>query len=209
MIVLGLTGSIGMGKTTVANNFKSFGFPVHDADSAVRELSGPQGLAVEEIVKAFPSVLANGVINTANLGAIVFKDPVKLTQLEAILHPYVRSHRQAFLARASRTRTKLAILDVPLLFETGWDKKCDGVVVVSAPHFIQVTRVLARPGMTRAKLSAILRRQMPDAEKCRRADFVVRTGLGKIDSVRSVRKIIKIVRCWKSRKWPSFPGGQG
>ncbi|MBM08912.1 MAG: dephospho-CoA kinase [Magnetovibrio sp.] len=204
MLVLGLTGSIGMGKTTVANNFKRFGFPVHDSDAAVRELSGPQGLAFKDIVSAFPSVIANGAIDKGSLGSIVFQNRAKLSQLEAILHPHVRSHRQNFLAHASRARTKLVVLDVPLLFETGWDRHCDRVIVVSAPRFIQAARVLARPGMTRDKLAVILERQMPDVEKCRRADFIVRTGLSRIDNLRSVFKILKIVRCRTGKKWPPF-----
>ena len=202
MIILGLTGSIGMGKTTAANNFKSFGIPVHDSDAAIHELCGPRGAAVDDISSAFPTAVSNGTVDRGRLAAIVFYDRQKLTQLEAILHPYVWAHKHKFLAYKSRGRSKLVVLDIPLLFETGGDRYCDGVVTVSAPPFIQAARVLARPGMTQEKMNAILERQMPDAEKCRRADFVLRTGLGRIESFRAVHRILEEARKWRGRHWP-------
>ena len=204
MIILGLTGSIGMGKTTAANNFKSLGIPVHDSDAVVRELCGPNGAAVSRIGCAFPSVISNGIIDRERLAAIVFKDRKNLIKLEAILHPYVWAHKHKFLAYKSRDRSKLVVLDIPLLFETGGDRHCDGVVTVSAPAFIQAARVLARPGMTQEKMNAILERQMPDSEKCRRADFVLRTGLGRIESRRAIRNILEVAQNWRARHWPPF-----
>ena len=204
MIILGLTGSIGMGKTTAANNFKSFGIPVHDSDAVIHELCGPNGAAVGEIGSAFPLAISNGTIDRERLAAIVFKDRKKLTTLEAILHPYVWAHKHKFLAYKSRGRSKLVVLDIPLLFETGGDRYCDGVVTVSAPPFIQAARVLARPGMTQDKMNAILERQMPDPEKCRRADFVLRTGLGRNESLRAIRNILAATRNWRGRHWPPF-----
>jgi dephospho-CoA kinase len=205
MIILGLTGSIGMGKTTAANNFKSLGVPVHDADGAVHSLLGPGGDAVAEIEKTFPGVVYNGAVERQRLGAIVFGDDVALSRLESILHPQVARHKHKFLARSARTGARVVVLDVPLLFETGGDKGCDGVVTVSAPAFVQAARVLARPGMTPEKLKAILTRQMPDAEKRRRADFIVPTGLGRVESLRAIRKILSTIRHWRGRHWPPFP----
>ena len=124
--------------------------------------------------------------------------------MEAILHPYVWAHKHKFLAYKSRGRSKLVVLDIPLLFETGGERYCDGVVTVSAPSFIQAARVLARPGMTQEKMNAILERQLPDVEKCRRADFVLRTGLGRIESLRAVHNILEETRNWRGRNWPPF-----
>jgi len=202
MVILGLTGSIGMGKTVAANYFRQLGIPVHDSDQAVHRLLGSGGKGVEPVAEAFSGVLAKGAIDRKKLGALVFGDDMALTKLEAILHPLVRQSERRFLAAAARRRCPLVVLDVPLLFETGGESRCDGVVTVSAPIFVQSARVLRRPGMTRERLDAVLERQMPDAEKCRRSDFVIKTGLGRSQSLRAVREIVSITRTWQGGKWP-------
>ena len=205
MIILGLTGSIGMGKTTAANNFKRFGVPVHDADAAVHELMAVGGAAVPEIAAAFPDAVVDGAVDRQRLGAKVFDNKQALRQLEGILHPQVQAHKKRFLAVAARGGASAVVLDVPLLFETGGDKSCDAVITVSAPAFVQAARVLARPGMTPDKLKSILEHQMPDAEKRRRADFIVPTGLGRVESLRAVRTILDALRHRRGRHWPPFP----
>ncbi len=179
MRVLGLTGSIGMGKTTAAAMLRAEGVPVHDADAAVHRLLGPGGGAVAAVAAAFPGVLrADGSIDRPALGRQVFGRPEALARLEAILHPMTRRAACAFLRAARLSRRPVVVLDVPLLFETGGEALCDAVLVVTAPPFVQRRRVLARPGMTEARLRAILARQMPDREKRRRADYVVQTARG-------------------------------
>jgi len=202
MIILGLTGSIGMGKTTAAATFKNLGVPVHDADAAVHELMNPDGGAVSTVAAAFPDTEKDGGIDRKKLGAIVFHDPSALKKLEAILHPMVGRRKKSFLAAMARRRKSVVVLDVPLLFETGGESYCDGAVVVSAPPFIQAARVLARPGMTRETFERILAQQTPDAEKRRRADFIVETGLGRYESLRTIRKILNTVDNWRARHWP-------
>jgi dephospho-CoA kinase len=192
--VIGLTGSIGMGKSTAAAMFRRLGVPVHDADAAVHRLLARGGSAVKPVEAAFPGVVCGGAVDRAALGRRVFGDPVALRRLEAILHPLVRAASVRFLARTRGRRQDLAVLDVPLLFETGGEKRCDAVVVVSAPPFVQRGRVLARPGMTEARLAQILAQQMPDREKRVRADFVVETGLGKRYTLCSIAEIISILR---------------
>jgi dephospho-CoA kinase len=192
--VVGLTGSIGMGKSTAAAMFRRLGVPVHDADAAVHRLLARGGSAVKPVEAAFPGVVRGGAVDRAALGRRVFGDPVALRRLEAILHPLVRAASARFLARARGRRQDLAVLDVPLLFETGGEKRCDAVVVVSAPPFVQRGRVLARPGMTEARLAQILAQQMPDREKRARADFVVETGLGKRYTLCRIAEIISILR---------------
>lgn len=194
MIVLGLTGSIGMGKSTAANILRRMGLPLHDADAAVHRLLGKGGAAVAEVKAAFPGVVTKGAVDRRRLGAKVFKDEAALTRLEDILHPKVRREALAFLKHQARQRRWLAVLDIPLLFETGGEELCDAVMVVSAPAFIQKKRVLARPGMTPARLEAILEQQMPDAEKCERADFVIHTGLSKRDALRQISAAVKLLR---------------
>ena len=174
--VLGLTGTIGMGKSATAAMFREFGVPVHDADLAVHALY--RGLAVQPIAALYPEAVRDGVVDRARLGAIVLADTAALKRLEAIVHPMVRAEEAAFLDAARRDRVPLAVLDIPLLYETGGETRCDAVVVVSAPADIQAARVLARPGMDAAKFAAILAKQVPDAEKRRRADFVVDTSRG-------------------------------
>ncbi|MEO3427836.1 dephospho-CoA kinase [Pelagibius sp. CAU 1746] len=194
MLVVGLTGSIGMGKTTAATMLRRLGLPVHEADAAVHRLMARGGAAVDTVAAAFPGVDKDGAIDRGRLAAKVLGDPAALSRLEGILHPLVRAEAQAFLARQARQHRPLAVLDIPLLFETGGDALCDAVIVVSAPPAVQRARVLARPGMTEAKLQAVLERQMPDAEKRRRADFVVQTGLTKGHSLRQLTAIVTLLR---------------
>jgi dephospho-CoA kinase len=176
MIVLGLTGSIGMGKSTTAKMFAEAGVPVYDSDEAVHRLYA--GMAAPLIEAEFPGVVADGTVDRARLAARVLGDPAALRKLEAIVHPLVRADADAFVAGHSAAGSPLVLLDIPLLFETGGRGRVDRVVVVSAAPEIQRERVLARPGMSVEKFEAILARQMPDAEKRRLADFVVDTGQG-------------------------------
>jgi dephospho-CoA kinase len=193
MIVLGLTGSIGMGKSTAAEMFRRLGVPVHDADAEVHRLLGPGGAAVEEVGAAFPGVVEAGAVDRKALGAQVFGDAEALRRLEAILHPKVRAATDAWLARQRRRRAPLVVLDIPLLFESGAEARCDAVAVVTAPAVVQRARVLSRPGMSEARLRAILDQQTPDAEKRRRADFLVHTGLGKNHTLRSLKRIVRLL----------------
>ena len=204
MLIVGLTGSIGMGKTTAGHDFRRFGVPVHDADAAVHQLMGVGGAAVSMVSAAFPGVETEGAIDRAKLGARVFGNIDQLKRLEGIIHPLVADHKCRFIKSASRRRVPLVVLDVPLLFESGGDASCDAVVTVSAPNFLQVRRVLARPGMCRDRLDQILEKQIPDAEKRRRSDFVVPTGLGRLESMRAIRKIINKVSTWPARHWPPW-----
>ncbi|ODA92214.1 dephospho-CoA kinase [Mesorhizobium sp. SEMIA 3007] len=176
MIVLGLTGSIGMGKSTTAKMFAEAGVPVHDSDEAVHRLYS--GAAAPLVEAAFPGTVVDGVVDRAKLSARVLGDAAALKRLEAIIHPLVRADADAFLAMHRNAGESIAVLDIPLLFETGGRGRVDKVVVVTAPTEIQRQRVLARPGMTEEKLAAILAKQVPDAEKRRLADFVIDTGQG-------------------------------
>jgi dephospho-CoA kinase len=193
-VVLGLTGSIGMGKSTAAAMLRRLGVPVHDADAAVHRLMAKGGAAVPAIATAFPDVVVDGAVDRQALGQRVFDDPAALRRLEAILHPRVRRQARDFIKRHRRRGTPLVVLDIPLLFETGGERLCDAVAVVSAPRFVQEARVLRRPGMTRRRLAGIRARQVPDPVKRRRADFVVETGLGKRPTLRRLRQIVKILR---------------
>ncbi|MDP3897027.1 MAG: dephospho-CoA kinase [Mesorhizobium sp.] len=176
MIVVGLTGSIGMGKSTTARMFSEAGVPVHDSDEAVHRLyAGPAAALVEA---AFPGTVRDGVVDRTRLAEKVIGNPAALKTLESIVHPLVRADADAFLARHRNAGAPLAVLDIPLLFETGGRARVDKVVVVSAPTDVQRARVLARPGMTEEKFASILARQVPDAEKRRLADFVIDTGAG-------------------------------
>ncbi|GEP09694.1 dephospho-CoA kinase [Methylobacterium gnaphalii] len=176
-VVLGLTGSIGMGKSATAGLFAKHGVPVHDADAAVHRLYAPGGAAAEAIGQAFPGSLGpDSGVDRERLRQIVLGRPEALQRLEALVHPLVRDENRAFLKR--HAGAPLAVLDIPLLFETGAETRCDAVLVVSAPPEVQRARVLARPGMTEAAFEAILAKQMPDAEKRARADAVIDTSLG-------------------------------
>ncbi|MER8953150.1 dephospho-CoA kinase [Mesorhizobium sp. M0833] len=187
MIVLGLTGSIGMGKSTTAKMFAEAGVPVHDSDEAVHRLYA--GKAAPLVEAAFPGTTRSGAVDRAALAARVLGDAPALQRLEAIIHPLVRADADAFLAENRAAGTPLAVLDIPLLFETGGGNRVDKVVVVTAPPEVQRARVLARPGMNEEKLASILARQVPDAEKRRRADFVIDTGQG-FDAARAAVKAI-------------------
>jgi dephospho-CoA kinase len=190
MKILCLTGSVGMGKTTAARMLRRLGVPVHDADAEVHRLLGRGGAAVRAVDAAFPGVKAGKAIDRAALGKIVFGDKAALKRLEAILHPLVRQAERRFLAEARRQHRPLVVLDIPLLFETKGERRCDGVIAVSAPRAIQRARVLARPGMTKERLAAIEARQMPDREKRRHADIVIETGLGKRHSLAALRRAV-------------------
>ena len=190
MRVLCLTGSVGMGKTTAARMLRRLGIPVHDADGEVHRLLGPGGAAVKAVEAAFPGVKRGKAIDRVALGRLVFGDPAALGRLEKILHPLVGKAERRFLAQARRQRRSLVVLDIPLLFETGGERRCDGVLVVSAPRAIQLARVMGRTGMTKQRLAAVEARQMPDAQKRRRADVVIPTGLGKRHGLRALRRAL-------------------
>lgn len=187
-LVLGLTGSIGMGKSTVAAMFADDGVPVFDADAEVHRLQGPGGRLLQAIESAFPGTTGESGVDRALLGKAVFGNPDALKRLEAIVHPAVAHERARFL-ESNRARP-LVVLDIPLLFEAGGWQQVDKIAVVSAPAQVQRARVLARPGMTEARFESILAKQMPDAEKRERADFVIPTG-GSLDETRAaVRAVI-------------------
>jgi dephospho-CoA kinase len=189
MIVLGLTGSIGMGKSTAADFFAEAGVPVHDADAVVHRLYA--GEAAPLIEAAFPGTTAGGSVDRTLLAKRVLGDPAALKRLEAIVHPLVRREEERFLAQAEAAGTAVAVLNIPLLFESGAERRCDAVAVVSAPAEMQRERVMARPGMTEEKFTGLLAKQMPDAEKRRRADFVVDSSQD-FDSTRAqVRAILQ------------------
>lgn len=200
MKVLGLTGSIGMGKSTAANAFRRLRVPVFDADAAVHRLQGRGGAAVRPIEAAFPGTTRGGRVDREALRARVLGDPVALKRLERIVHPLVRAAELRFLAAARRRGEALAVLDIPLLLETGGERRVDQVVVVSAPAATQRARVLARRGMTEERLAAILARQMPDAVKRRKAHQVVRTGLSRHAAQRHIRRIVAELRGHKLRE---------
>ena len=193
MIVVGLTGSIGMGKSTVAQMFADEGAPVYDADAQVHRLYAKGGAAVPLVETTFNGVVRDGMVDRAALSARVLGDANALRRLEEIVHPLVGESRAGFFDEARRAGAKMVVLDIPLLFETGGEGRVDKVVVVSAPADVQRQRVLERPAMTEDKLAAILARQIPDAEKRRRADFVVDTGTS-LDATRErVRQVIAAI----------------
>jgi dephospho-CoA kinase len=195
LIVLGLTGSIGMGKSTAAATLRRLGVPLFDADLAVHRLLAPSGAAVPVVSAAFPGVATeDGGIDRALLGQRVFTDPAALKRLEAILHPMVAAEERRFLARSKARRVPLVVLDIPLLFETGTERRCDYVLVVSAPALVQWQRVMRRAGMTEIRLNSILRKQMPDHRKRRRADFVVQTGGSRGLTLRRLKSIVRLLR---------------
>ena len=194
MHVLGLTGSIGMGKSTVANAFRSSGIAVYDADSTVHELMSVGGAAVEEVGKVFPTAIKDGTVDRQALGEIVYDDRKALEQLECILHPLARDVQFKFLQVNANKREKLVVLDIPLLYEKHLDLFCDTVIVVTAPYFIQKQRVLGRPGMTKKRFYNILKQQMPNGEKKKRADFIIQTGLNKREALSKINRIITETR---------------
>ena len=174
--ILGLTGSIGMGKSATAAMFRARGVPVHDADAAVHRLYA--GAAVGAVEAAFPGVTVNGAVDRARLGQKVFGNAEAMKKLEAIVHPLVRGAERAFLEEARNKNASLAVLDIPLLFETGGERRCRAVAVVTAPAWIQRERVMARPGMDEERFAAILARQLPDVDKRRRAHFLIDSSRG-------------------------------
>ena len=194
MIILGLTGSIGMGKSAAAEAFHQLQVPVFDSDQAVHALLAGGGDAASAVEDAFPGVMRDGVIDRAALGARVFGDATALKKLEAILHPAVREAQKAFLADYRQRGEKLVLLDVPLLFESGGDAVCDHVLVVSAPGEVQRARVLERQGMTEERFQEILAQQMPDAEKRSRADFVISTDRPIEDTRDEIRALVDELR---------------
>ena len=199
MIVLGLTGSIGMGKTTAAVTLRRLGVPLFDADRVVHRLLAAGGAAVEPVAASFDGVRSvKGGIDRSLLGQRVFGDREALSRLERILHPMVEACEKRFVNFARAQREPIVVLDIPLLFESGSERRCDYVIVVSAPRLVQRQRVMRRPGMTQGRLAAILRNQMPDREKRRRGDFVVPTGLNRRVSLRRLRAILTLLRTGKS-----------
>ncbi|MGH6727521.1 MAG: dephospho-CoA kinase [Pseudolabrys sp.] len=198
MFILGLTGSLGMGKSTTAKFFADEGVPVHDADAAVHRLY--DGEATPQIEAAFPGTTKNGKVERDELAKRVLGDAAAIKRLEAIVHPLVLAARERFLDEAAARGASVAVLDIPLLFETGGDERCDAVVVVTAPAEQQRMRAFERPGMTEDKLAAILAKQMPDAEKRARADFVVDSGQGFEHARAQVREILRKVAKMPKRK---------
>jgi dephospho-CoA kinase len=187
--ILGLTGSIGMGKSTTAAMFRAAGVPVHDADAAVHRLYA--GKAAPMIEAAFPGATEGGVVDRPRLAALLGSDSAGFRRLEEIVHPLVRAEEIAFVRAADAARAPLVVLDVPLLFETGGERRCDAVLVVTASASIQRERVLSRSGMDEGRLASLMARQMPDAEKRRRAHFLVDTGQGMASAEQSVRSILR------------------
>jgi dephospho-CoA kinase len=190
MKILGLTGSIAMGKSTTSVMLKRMSIPVYDADKCVHDLFKKGGGAVTKIKQLFPTAVISGVVNRELLGDLVFDKPGQLIALESIVHPLVQAKRREFLSLHRRRKTKRVVLDMPLLFETKSEAECDYILVTSAPWFLQRRRALLRPGMNLKKLQNILQRQMPDNKKRNRADVVIPTGLGKAFALKKLRRWI-------------------
>ena len=194
MKIIGLTGGIGMGKSTASACFRRHRVPIFDADQAVHELQAVGGRAVRPIEAAFPGTTRGGAVDREALRRAVLGNPAALKILERIVHPLVRDAEKRFLAATRRSGKSLVVLDIPLLLETGSEKRVDLVVVVSAPAAVQAARVMRRPGMTRERLAAIRARQMPDAEKRRRADIVMHSGLSRQFAVAAIRRLLRRLR---------------
>ena len=205
MVIVGLTGSIGMGKSSASAMLQRMGVAAFESDLAVHRLLSSDRAAVAAVTEAFPGTVSADGIDRRALGAQVFGDRAALRRLETLLHPLVRRDMLSFLRRACRRREPLVVLDVPLLFETGGERLCDVVVVVSAPGFLQRQRVMARAGMTAARLASILARQTSDREKRRRADFVIVTGLDKGYTWRALARLVDELRTRRGRCWPPSP----
>ncbi len=202
MVIIGLTGSIGMGKTTAAAMLRGMGLPVYDSDRAVHGLLERGGAATPPVARAFPGVVKNGAVDRVALRGRVFGDTEALRRLEAIIHPMVRRVQGRFLRAAAGRGEKLVVLDIPLLFEVGLNVICDAVIVITAPAFLQRARVLARPGMTAQTLAGIIAHQISDAEKRRRADFVISSGLGRAWTLRRLQVVVRVLRRSVGRHWP-------
>ena len=194
MLRLALTGSIGMGKSETAKMFKELGIPVFDADAAVHKLYARDGAAVELVDEAFPGTVVDGTVDRERLSRIVLSDSAAIARLEALVHPLVRQAEQAFLAEAQAGGAEIVLLDIPLLFEVQGEHRADRIVVVSAPAEVQRERVLARDGMTVEKFEAILAKQVPDAEKRARADYIIETDRGLDDARAQVRRLVESLR---------------
>lgn len=194
VFVLGLTGSIGMGKSTAAASLRRLGVPVHDADGTVHRLLRPGGGGAAAVAAAFPDALRDGALDREALAGLVFGDKAALRRLESIVHPLVRRAERRFLARAAVARQRVVVLDIPLLFETGGENRCDATIVVTAPRSVQDARLGRRADMTPARLAAIRARQMPDEEKRRRADFVVDTSRGRGCTLHDLARIVRWAR---------------
>lgn len=205
MVIIGLTGSIGMGKSTAAKMLRQMGVPVYDADAAVHALQAPGGAALPGIEAAFPGVVKQGVLDRQALGARVFGNKEALRRLEAIVHPLVGQRQKAFLRHAALAGEKLVVLDIPLLFEGLGERRVDATLVVSAPAFLQRRRVLARPGMTEEKFAGILRQQVPDALKRRKATIVIPTGMGLAPTRAALVRAVAELRERPGRFWPPNP----
>jgi len=202
MLILGLTGSIGMGKSTAAGMLRQLGVPVHDADASVHRLMAKGGAAVPQIAALFPEAVQDGQVDRGRLGQAVFGDAAALRGLEGVLHPLVRRSSDRFLRQQARRRQWLAVLDIPLLYETNAAGRCDAVLVVSAPAWLQRQRVLARPGMTAERFAAISAEQVPDREKRRKADYVVETGLSKRNTLCQLQAVLKDMKDRRPQAWP-------
>jgi dephospho-CoA kinase len=207
VFILGLTGSIGMGKSETTKMFRRLGVPVFDADATVHRLMAPGGAAVARVEAAFPGVTGgNGGIDRVALGGRVLGNPAELRKLESILHPMVGSMQRQFLGDATRRRLPLVVLDIPLLFEGHGEARCDATAVVSAPFFLQRQRVLARPNMSEEKFRNIWRQQVPDVVKRQRADFILPTGSGRRHTLRAVARLVRMLSGRRGGSWP--PAGR-
>lgn len=193
MLVIGLTGGIGMGKSTVAKMFEKFGVPAFNADDAVHRLQAPNGRAIPAIAAAFPGTVREGVLNRIALRNIVLSDPAALQRLERIMHPLVGRMQKQFRAAATRLRRRAILLDIPLLFENNGDRRMDVSLTVSCPRDIQIRRVLKRGTMSAAQIATIIAKQMPDAQKRARADYVIPTGLSRFHTYRTVCRLIGLL----------------
>ncbi|MEN2977313.1 dephospho-CoA kinase [Tistrella bauzanensis] len=203
MQIIGLTGSIGMGKSTTSTMLRRLKVPVFDADATVHQLLAPGGRGFGPVAERFPEAVRDGRIDRVALGARVFGRKAELRALERILHPLVRDAQHHFIATHARRRAPLVVLDIPLLFESGGNRRVDAVLVVSAPNWVQARRVLARPGMTRPKFRDILAKQVPDAEKRRGADAVIQTGLGRAHAFRALTLALDRLAGRPHRMWKS------
>ncbi len=205
MVIVGLTGSIGMGKSTAARMLRQMGVPVYDADAAVHALQAPGGAALAPIERAFPGVVKEGVLDRQALGARVFGNKQALRKLESIVHPLVGQKQRAFLKRAARRGAPLVVLDIPLLFEGRGERRVDAVMVVSAPAFLQRRRVLTRPHMSEEKFAGILRQQVPDQVKRAKATVVIPTGLGLAPTRQALQRAVARLKRLPAHSWPIPP----